>query len=212
MLAYIARLGFALFTAAILLLHFLSPEFNPLAQGISYYALGQFGWLFTVSLLFLGFAAAALVLLLWRRGTNASGYAGLSLLAIWIIMLQAGAFFAMDAPGSLPTLHGRIHSIAGLSFLLNPPAALLIQRALSSAHPLDPERRRGWTLAWSVVVASGLLITFNGFLLNLGVGGIAQRAYWITIIAWLFLLAQPKADVAHDELSKDTVATTSRMQ
>jgi len=95
---------------------------------------------------------------------------------------------------------------------LTPPAALLIQRALSSAHPLDPERRRGWTLAWSVVVASGLLITFNGFLLNLGVGGIAQRAYWITIIAWLFLLAQPKADVAHDELSKDTVATTSRMQ
>ena len=61
MLAYIARLGFALFTAAILLLHFLSPEFNALAQGISYYALGQFGWLFTVSLLFLGFAAAALV-------------------------------------------------------------------------------------------------------------------------------------------------------
>ena len=202
MLAYIARLGLALFTVAILLLHFLSPEFNPVAQGISYYALGQFGWLFTVSLLFLGLAGMALILLLWHRRTNASGYLGLSLLAAWIIMLEAGAFFEMDAPGSVPTLHGRIHSMASLNFLLLAPAALLIQRRrLSRVQRRDPERRRGWALAWSVVVASGLLITFNGFLLNLGVGGVVQRAYWITVIAWFFLLAQTKVDVAHHELS-----------
>ena len=60
-------------------------------------------------------------------------------------------------------------------------------------------------IAWSVVVASGLLITFNGFLLHLGVGGIVQRGYWITIIVWLCLLAQRKRSEAHHE-SKDTRA------
>lgn len=94
----------------------------------------------------------------------------------------------MDPPDHPPTLSGRIHSLAGISFLLLPPAAFLIEWPLSSALR---KRVRGWILAWSVLAASCLLLVFNGFLVNLGVGGIVQRGYWFIIIAWLFLLTKP---------------------
>jgi hypothetical protein len=179
-----------LFAAAILLLHFLSPEFSPTSQGISYYALGKFGWLFTLSLVFVGVASLAMVGLCWKDAPTTSGRIGLSLVVLWILLMEAGAFFEMDPPGHTPTFSGRVHSIAGISFLLLPPAAFLIEQSLSSIYPSCAERLRGWILAWLVLAASCLLLLFNGFLVNVGIGGIIQRGYWLTIIAWLFLLAR----------------------
>jgi hypothetical protein len=107
-----------LFAAAILLLHFLSPEFSPTSQGISYYALGKFGWLFTLSLVFVGVASLAMVGLCWKDAPTTSGRIGLSLVVLWILLMEAGAFFEMDPLGHTPTFSGRVHSIAGISFLL----------------------------------------------------------------------------------------------
>jgi hypothetical protein len=193
-LTYVVRSGLVLFCVATVMLHFLSPEVDPIAKGISYYALGKFGWLFTLSLLFVGLACVAVVGLLWRRCPTQSGRFGLLLLIVWAVLLEAGAIFEMDGPGHVRTLSGRIHSVAGSSFLLLPPAAFLISSSFSRLYPLDPQRGLWWILAWCVLIASGLLITFNGFLLSPGVGGLAQRAYWATIVVWFFFLAQPKTN------------------
>jgi hypothetical protein len=194
-----------------LLLHFLSPEFNPISQGISYYALGKFGWLFTLSLVFIGVASLAVVALCWKESPTISGRVGLSLVVLWILLMEAGAFFEMDPPGHGPTFSGRVHSIAGISFLLLPPAAFLIERSLLTSGPRlcrrpaaemfnttshKAQRRRGWILAWLVLAASCLLLLFNGFLVNLGIGGIIQRGYWLTIVAWLFSLARTNSELA----------------
>jgi hypothetical protein len=119
-----------------------------------------------------------------------SGRIGVLLLLLWTALIEAGGFFSMDPPGGVPTVSGRIHSLAGLGFLLLPPAALLIEWSLSRTHSVRRDRVIGLIFVCSVFVASGLLITFNGFLLNVGIGGAVQRGYWLVIIVWLLFLAQ----------------------
>lgn len=189
-LSYTARTGLALFTLSILLLHFLSPEFDPVSKGISYYAHGKFSWLLTLSFFFVGVASATVTALLWRQCRTPAGLVGLFLLLSWTVLLEAGAFFPMDPAGAPPTLSGRIHSLAGTSFLLLPPAAFLITISLSRQRPADRYARPGWILAWSVLAASILLVLFNGFLVSFGLGGLVQRAYWLTIVFWLYFLSR----------------------
>jgi hypothetical protein len=196
MIAGIARIGLAMFVVTVVVLHLLCPEIDPVAQGISYYALGKLGWLFTVSCLFLGFGTLAVICALWRRCTTRSGSIGIALLFVWTAMLEVGAFFAIDAPGDAPTFSGRIHGLAGSGFLLLPASALLIEKSLSNTAQHRAIRKPGLILAYGVVAASILLVVFNGFLVSYGVDGMVQRAYWVTIVSCLFFLAGPQANLA----------------
>jgi hypothetical protein len=189
-LSFIAKLGLVLFTVAIVMLHFLNTDIDPVTRGISHYVFGKFGWLLAAGFVSLGIGSAALILLLWRGPITIPGRIGLLLLVLWTALIEAGSFFSMDPPGGVRTVSGRIHSLAGLGFLLLPAAALLIEWSRSRTHSVRRDRVIGLIFVCSVFVASGLLITFNGFLLNVGIGGAVQRAYWLVIIVWLFFLAQ----------------------
>jgi hypothetical protein len=126
----------------------------------------------------LSIGCLALIVLLRRGPLTFSGYLGAFFLSAWTLLLNAAAFFAMDAPGSPPTFAGRIHSCAALSFLLLPPAAFFMESSLNREHPHRPDRFLGLSLARAVTIASVLLITFNGFLLSLGIGGGVRKRFF----------------------------------
>ena len=85
-----------------------------------------------------------------------------------------------------------------ISFLLLPPAAVLIDLALSVGHKLDSRAIRRF-VSYAVVVACVLLLLFNGFLVSLGVGGLVQRLFWLTVVVWFFVLAKSGSGVTRLE-------------
>jgi hypothetical protein len=63
-LAFVAKLGLVLFTVAIVMLHFLNTDIDPVTRGISHYVFGKFGWLLAAGFVSLGIGSAALIFLL----------------------------------------------------------------------------------------------------------------------------------------------------
>lgn len=188
-LAVLSLCAFALFCLAVLLLHFIRPDIDPLRFGISFYALGSFGWMLRIAISILGVGGLCLAFALWPLIHRRSGRVGLGLLFLWAFSNFLAAWFSVDAPGSTSTLAGTIHNLSGLNFLLILPAAILIDRDLS-----QPSQRPGRSslrvlLPWSILVSSVLLFTFNGPLNGLGLGGAFQRLYWLTVILWLVVVA-----------------------
>lgn len=188
-LAILSLCAFALFCFAVLSLHFISPDIDPLKFGISFYALGSFGWLLRIAVFILGAGGLCLAFALWPLIHRRSGRVGLVLLIAWACTNFLAALFSVDAPGSAATLAGTIHNLSGLNFFLIVPAAILIDRDWSQ---LSRRSRRGVirvSLPWSILFASILLFAFNGPLNGLGLGGAFQRLYWLTVILWLAVVA-----------------------
>jgi hypothetical protein len=81
--------------------------------------------------------------------------ARLALLGLWSVAQLITASFPIDAPSAPPTISGRIHGLAGLSFLAAAAAALLLARgfgrdtrwaafAQPSPDPPAPSRSPCW--------------------------------------------------------------------
>ena len=147
----------ALFLLLILALHVLRPDVNPLVSGISYYALGQLGFLLGVAVACIGTAGILLAIALWPVTPATAGRIGLILVMLWGLTSILAGLFPLDAPGAAPTLSGRIHGLTGMNFLLIVPALLLIELGSGIGA-----RTATYWLAWGLLVAAVLLFVFNG--------------------------------------------------
>jgi hypothetical protein len=127
-----------------------------------------------------------LSLALWKTANGTAHRIGLLLLMVWGLATILAAIFPVDSPGATPTLSGRIHNLAGLSFLIFTAALLLIE--LSRSNKSAP-RQITYFLAWLVLAAAVMLFVFNGPLYSLGIGGIIQRLYWLAAVLWLMFKA-----------------------
>jgi hypothetical protein len=89
------------------------------------------------------------------------------------------------SPRQLHALAGRIHGLAGLRFVLPVAAALLLARG----YPRDPRwagvARSARALGLALLAAAGALYVLLEPLAGLGVGGLAQRVYWLVLLLWL---------------------------
>lgn len=185
LLAIISLITTGIFVLAILILHFLPTDVNPMISGISFYALTQFGFLLSLAIFSVGVSGIALSLALWSVITSTAGRIGLLLLIAWGLATFLAGLFPLDPPGATPTLSGRIHNMAGMSFLLFTAALLLIELSRSDGgQPHQPRTITFW-LAWMLLAASVLLFTFNGPLYAMQIGGLIQRLYWLVSVLWL---------------------------
>jgi hypothetical protein len=185
-LALLTLASVALFVAALVALHLLRPDVPPLARGISHYANGPAGGLVRGAAAGLGLGGLALTAGLARGlAPAARSVAGLLLLGLWSAAQLVTAAFPIDAPGAPPTTAGAIHGLAGLSFVLPVAAALLLARG----YPRDPRwagvARPARALGLALLAAAVALYVLIEPLAGLGVGGLAQRVYWIVLLAWL---------------------------
>ena len=185
-LAGLALASVAAFGAILVALHLLRIDVSPLTQGISHYGNGAYRWLLPVANGILGVGGLALALgLAFGVAPAGRSVAGLALLVLWSGAQLVSAFFPIDAPGAPPTLAGTIHGLAGLSFLAATAAALLLARGFRRDPRWAAFARPTGALALALLASAVTLYVLIEPLGGLGLGGAAQRTYWVIWLAWL---------------------------
>ncbi len=175
-LALIAIGGIVYFIVAVVVLHFLRPEYTPINHAVSNYAVGPNGYLMTAAFYVLALSVFALALGIFRS----IALTNLSRIAILLLCLASSGIVVMGVfPGDVHALHppaiitGVIHwTAASISFLSMMIAAFL----LSSSFKSD-------------VAMVGALLLY-GILALVGWIGIGQRIYITVCLLWLLVLAR----------------------
>ena len=196
----IAAVGPLLFLAVATVEGFLRGGYDPIAQPISALALGPRGWVQEVN--FAIFAASLLsfaVVLRQQLRPGVSSVAGPGVFLLLTIGVALAGAFRMDAPGTPPTLVGRLHLMAG--FLVFPwiPVALLI---VARRFRRDPRWRPYF--AYTLVTGLYCLGAIVFFLLFVGppelprryagFAGLVQRALLFPFLVWIALVARRASD------------------
>jgi len=178
---------FVVVLAAIVSLHVMRPDFNPITHRLSEYAIGPYGYLMTAAFLFACLGLLALGHTVWQRVRH-SFWIRVACGAMVAAALADGlmAFFVADSyePNAAGILHvtttGRIHDVLALSHAFFWSAAV-------GATPLgllaDP-KWRGFALvsfAMSGLVVAGMAVrTLSGMTML----GLTQRLWIAGVLAW----------------------------
>ena len=188
-LALIAIGGIVYFVVAVLILHVLRPEYNPINHAVSNYAVGSYGYLMTAAFYTLALSVFALALGLARSIvlTNQARVALLFLNIASVGMIVMGIF-----PGDVHALHppatitGVIHwTAAGASFASIMIAAFTLSRCFKTDERWQAFQRSTLVLAMAMVVA---LLAY-GVLALVGWIGVGQRIYIAVSLMWLLFVA-----------------------
>jgi hypothetical protein len=188
-LALVAIGGIVYFVVAVVVLHVLRPEYNPINHAVSNYAVGPYGYLMTVAFYALALSLLALVLGLTRSVTSTT----VSRVALLLLCLASIGMVVMGIfPGDVHALHppatitGVIHwTAAGVSFLSIMIAAFLLSHCFKAEEHWQVFQRPAFALALAMVVA----LLLYGMLALIGWIGIGQRIYIAVSLVWLLLMA-----------------------
>ena len=187
---------------SLMLLHVLSPEFQPSWRMVSEYANGRHGWLLSVMFAAWGLGSLALARAL-ASGSGAPGRVGVAFLVLAGVGEMMAAVFDINHP-----LHG-LAAMIGIPSL--PIAALLITRARRRADPAGAPPAWAAHLTWISFVLMGVamaafmrslsgagvdLSTQTGPLNALPAGvtslvGWANRLLVLAYLTWVALAALP---------------------
>jgi hypothetical protein len=183
----IAIVCFVVVLGAIVALHLVRPEFNPITHRLSEYAIGPYGYLMTAAFLFASAGLFALGHTVWHAVRHS-----------WWIKLACGAmvaaavadglmaFFVADPyePNAAGILHvtatGRIHDILALSHAFFWSVAV---GATPFGLLADPQWRRFALVSFALggLVALGMAVrTVSGMMML----GLTQRLWIAGVLAW----------------------------
>lgn len=159
-LALISLISGILALLCLLILHFVSPEFQPSWRMISEYAMGKHKWLITSFFYFWGASSLVLSLVLWKEVTSGWALFGLVLLMVSGVGEILGGVFDVK------------HKLHGLAFGLGvptlPAAALLIGQNLVRSESWNAQSKLllGASHAlWIslVLMALAMIVMMSGF-------------------------------------------------
>jgi hypothetical protein len=191
--------GTLLFLIAIVTLHLLQPNYNPLRNFISEYAVGPFGFLLTIAAYEL--AATFLVLLLGLRlSVHPSGFLtascvllGVAIICVCVIAASPIDFVVIPLDGSPPnraavlaalTRTDIIHGLFSVPCFASLIALLL---TLPSAYKRD-EKWRSFSQTSLFLGFLFLAFFLTGLvLIPFNLGGLAQRGIFLVVLIWLLL-------------------------
>ncbi len=185
----IALGGIVYFVAAVVVLHFLRPEYNPINHAVSNYAAGAYGYLMTAAFYALAVSVLALVAGLFYSAAPTS----LSRVAMICMCVASGGIVCIAIfPGDVNALHppatltGIVHwTAAGVSFLSIMIAAFVLPAFFKTDERFQRFQRPCLMLALAMV---GALVLY-GILALVGWIGIGQRIFIAVCLLWLVVLA-----------------------
>jgi uncharacterized protein DUF998 len=197
--ALLAIVGIADFLLNITALHFVRPDVNPVLEPISNYAVGPYGFLFTVADIGGGLAALALILGLYLGiAPPGRSYVGLFLLGLYGVSELLAGIFPIDVGAEITTV-GAIHNIVGnIAFFGFPIAAILLSLGMGKDERWRSFRRPALALAGVVVLT--VILTMVGF--NIGIGfGVIQRLFNVAAMLWMLMVALHLRSLAQGALA-----------
>ena len=183
-----AMLSIAYFMIALVVLHYLRPDYTPDRHMFSDYAVGSFGWIMTSAFLALSSCCFMLMLGIAASGPQSTpARISAALFGVAFCGLMVTAIFPTDIPGSPRTLSGDIHNA---TFLVNVGSLLAttVLLTVSFFRDLDwlPVSRLAVLFAGLVVAAFALQF----YSLRPGAPfGLANRLFVITLLSWLTIVA-----------------------
>jgi hypothetical protein len=173
--------------AAMVLLHAVRTDLDPVRQVMSEYANGRFGWFMTAAFYAMGFACVALALRLGRAIVRrAMSVVVRVLLALGGFGLILAGIFEVERPAVPDTIEEVIHSDATLTAFTLIIAAMLLFAVLCRWDARWHDFRGGATVLAIIAAAAGAFSPFAG---QTTWSGLAQRVLGATVVAWLLLCA-----------------------
>ena len=200
-LALIAIGCIVYFVVAVIVLHFLRHEYNPINHAVSNYAVGPNGYLMTAAFYALALSVFALALSL----LHSIALTNLSRVAILLLCLAGSGMVVIGIfPGDAHALHppatitGVVHwAAAGISFLSIMIAAFLLSVSFKIDERLQRYQRPCFLLAIAMVGA----VLLYAILALVGWIGIGQRIYLAVCLLWLLVLAGWMWSISKKEMS-----------
>ena len=198
-LALLAIVGIADFLLVLAALHLLRPDVNPVTEPISTYAVGPYGFLFTVADIGSGLAALTLMFGLYLGiAPPGRSYVGLFLLGLYGVSELLAGIFPIDVGGEATTF-GTIHNIVGnLSFFGFPIAVILLSLGMGKDEQWRSFRRPALAVSFAVVLTVFLTIVGS----NIGLFGVTQRLANVTAMLWMLVVALQLRSVAQGDLAR----------
>jgi MFS family permease len=141
LLAVVAMAGLSYVLLALVALHVLRPDLNPISSPISEYAIGPNGLLFTSALLTWGGASLVLAFgLHWGVAPSGQSPTGLVLLVVFGVGLIVAGIFPMDVPFPPEDFSPERFTAAGATHIISatiatvsiPLAALLLSKGFAA--------------------------------------------------------------------------------
>ncbi len=187
--SFIALTGVLYFIMAVVILHLLRPDLNPITHAVSNYAAGSFGFLMTLAFFMLALSEFALA---WGLARSlASGRrtaAGVALLNLAGIGLVVTGLFQSDinVPRPPASASAVVHwTGAGVSFLSLMIAIFL----LSGSFETDSRWQSNYRLSFAWLAVIVLALAAYGALSIIGWTGIGERIYIAACVLWLLLVS-----------------------
>lgn len=197
--AILAIVFFGYFVFAVVVLQFLRTDYDPLSHFISDYAVGPYGEIMSSAFISMSLGALFLLAGLIRLGPKTAFFRlSLVFLAVFVPGAFVAALFPTDLPGAPSTAHGRIHDLdATLNFLSLIVAAALLSIGFGGDEKWRSFRARALLIAVCVVAAfATLFLTVNSHYRH-SLGGLANKALALFLLAWLLAASNQLRTVAH---------------
>ncbi len=184
-----SSVGALYFITAVVILHLLRPDLNPVTHAVSNYAVGPFGLLMTSAFFILAMSEFALAQGL-VRGLARSGKACASVLLLHMAaagLMVTGLFHSdVDVPRPPASPGALVHWIgAGISFL----SLMISIFLLSACFKHDTRWRAIYRLSYIWGVAIVLALATYGALAIVGWTGIGERIYIAISVLWLLFVS-----------------------
>jgi hypothetical protein len=173
--------------AAIVLLHAVRTDLDPVRQVMSEYANGRFGWFMTAAFYAIGLACIALALRLGRAIVRRPlSVVVRVLLGLGGLGLILAGIFEVERPAVPDTIEEIIHSDATLAAFTLVITAMLLFSVLCRWDPRWHDFRGVATALAIVAAVAGAFSPFAG---QTTWSGLAQRVLGATVVAWLLICA-----------------------
>lgn len=187
--ALCAIVGVLYFIMAVVILHLLRPDLNPVTHAVSNYAVGSFGFLMTSAFFVLALSECALAWGLARSlGSGRRATVSVVLLNLAAAGLVVTGLFRSDVnvPHPPASASALVHwSGAGISFLSLMMAIFL----LSGCFKRNARWQSVYRASYIWLAAIVLALVAYGALSMLDWTGIGERIYIATCVLWLLLVS-----------------------
>jgi len=195
-LATIALIGIGYSLVIVVVMHFLRPDYNPIRNTISEYAVGPYGILMSSSSVGLIIGSLAVVIGLYQGLSQPTrSWAGLLLLGLSAVADIVGIIFPADLRGSPATPSGIIHGNAAvLGLLCLVSGTILVSRRFKRDEKWKPFHRTALILSLAMLLT--FIVTVVGFALGSDLVGLIQRIFFVAASAWFLLTAARLRSIA----------------